>query len=141
MTGSPIILVTDSIKGETVTFSSKNPTDPTIYKGVISGIVTYGISGLFGFDILSYNAAVQRADNSVGTVDALNYFIITLTNDQPAPSVRIFANEWIANSTFSIIQNATVYNINVYDVPLKGLANILTVLRAAGFNAIPTTNP
>lgn len=141
MSGSSSLLVTEAIMGETVTFTSKNPTDPTIYKGIISAIIAYSISGQFGFDSLSYNAAVQRADPTVGTIDTLNYFIITLTNDQPQPEVRLFANEWIAPGSFSVIQNATVYNFNIYDIPSRGQAAILSVLQAAGYNAVPVANP
>ena len=135
------ILVTDAILGQTVTFSSKNPVDPTVYKGIISGIIAYSVAGTYGFDLLSYNAAVQRADPSVGDITILNYFIITLTNDQPQPAVRVFADEWISKGSFSVIQNATIYNINVYDLPSKGVNEIVSVLRAAGYNAVPVTTP
>lgn len=133
---SGTLLVTGATVGNTVTFTSKNPTDPTIYKGVVSGIVTYALSGTFGFDAVSYNAAVQRVDPTVGTVDTLNYFIITLTNNQPQPSNRLFCNEWIAPGSFSIIQNATVYTVNIYDIPATGINQIQSVLRAAGYNSV-----
>ena len=141
MSGSSTLLVTESIINETVTFTSKNPTDPTVYKGVISGIITYGLSGNFGFDSVSYNAAVQRADPSVGAVNTLNYFIITLTNDQSQPTNRLFADEWIAPGSFSVIQNAAVFNFNIYDLPSTGSDQILNVLRAAGYNAVLVTPP
>lgn len=96
---------------------------------------------MFGFDSTSYNAAVRRVDPTVGDITTLNYFVITLSNNQPAPVQRLFADEWIAPGGFSIIQNAVVYNINVYDMPAKGLAAIVSVLRAAGYNAVPVVAP
>ena len=140
MTGSSL-LVNESLIGETVTFTSKNPTDATVYKGVISGIISYRLSNRFGFDTLSYNTAVQRADISVGAIDTLNYFIITLSNDSPQPTDRLFADEWIAPSSFSVIQGATLYNVNIWDVPATGAGQIISVLRAAGYNATLVTSP
>ena len=98
MSGSTL-LVTGDLVEKTVTFTSKNPTDPTVYKGVVSGVITFGLSGSFGFDSVSYNAAVQRADPAVGTVNTLNYFVLTLTNDQQQPTNRLFANEWISGGS------------------------------------------
>lgn len=140
MSGSTL-LVNQAVIGETVTFTSKNPVDPTVYKGIITGIITPALATTFGFDSVSYNAGVQRADPTVGSISVLNYFVITLTNNQPAPANRLFANEWIAAGSFSVIQSATVYNINVYDIPATGLNSIITVLRSAGFNAVPVTAP
>lgn len=141
MSGTSGLLVTQSIIGETITFTSKNPTDATIYKGIVTGIITFSLSGTFGFDSVSYNAACQRADPTVPAVSALNYFVISLTNEQGGQINRLFADEWIVAASFSVIQNATVYNINIYDLHSKGLSAILTLLQANGFNAVPVTNP
>jgi hypothetical protein len=128
--------------GQTVTFTSRNPTDPTVYKGIIAAPeITYALSGSFGFDSVSYNAAVQRAVPAVGDITTLSYFVITLTNGQTPPATRLFANDWIAPGSFSVIQQATVYNVNIYDLPAKGQAAILALLQAAGYNAVPVTTP
>ena len=138
MSGSSL-LVTESVVGKTVTFTSKNPVDPTVYKGIVSGIITYNLAGNFLSDLVSYNAAVQRADSTVGNTPVLHYFVITLTNNQPTPTNRVFADEWISSGSFSVIQNATVYNLNVYDLPNTGQTAIVTLLRAAGYNVVPVT--
>jgi len=140
MSGSSL-LVTEAIIGQTVTFTSKNPVDPTIYKGIVTGIITYALSGSFGFDQVSYSAAVQRADPTVGAITTLNYFIVTLTNNQPAPANRLFANEWISTASFSVITSATIFNLNVYDIPAHGLPAILAILQNAGYNAVQVTAP
>ena len=134
----PTPLVTADTIAKTVTFTSKNLTDPTTYTGIVEGIVTYSLAGSFGFDMVAYNAAVQRADPTVGDPSTLNYFIITLANDQPAPQQQLFASEWIAPGSFSVIESATVYALQVYDLPANGLTALLGVLRAAGYNAVPT---
>jgi len=135
-------LVNATLIGQTVTFTSKNPTDPTTYVGIIAGIITYPLAVVFGFDIVSYNAAVQRVDTSVGDPTTLNYFVITLNNktDQTQPANRLFASEWIATASFSEIQQAAVYNLSVYDIPAKGQTEIITILRASGYNAVPTSS-
>ena len=115
------LLVTEALIGKTVTFAAINPTDPTIYKGIIEGIISYNLIGIYGFDVVSYNAAVQRVITTVGDVSVLNYFVIRLTNNQPTPTNRLFANEWIASGSFDVLNNATIYNINVYDIANKGL--------------------
>jgi hypothetical protein len=137
---SSSLLVTETAIGQTVTFRSKNPTDPTSYRGIVSGIITYALSGSFGFDSVSYNAAVQRADPTVGDITILNYFVITLENNQVGTANRLFADEWISPGTFSIIQNATVYKLDVYDLPQNGLNTLLGVLSAAGYNAVVSTS-
>ena len=135
------LLVNESVIGKTVTFSSKNPVDPTVYKGIITGLITYNLAGRFGFDLVSYNTAVQRADSTVGDISTLNYFVITLTNDQPLPNDRVFTDEWISSGSFSVIQSATIYNFNIYDLPANGESAIITLLRANGYNAVLVINP
>lgn len=134
-------LVTETHIGRTVTFTSKNPTDPTTYTGVVTGVIAYAMAPVFGFDMVSYNAAVQRVDPTAGDIDALNYFVISLANNQPQPALRLFTSEWIAPASFSVIDQATIYRLDVYDIPAKGLPEIVTVLRAAGFNATLATIP
>lgn len=136
MSGTSSLLVTGSIVEKTVTFSSKNPVDPTTYKGVITAIISYAITGSFGFDILSYNSAVQRVDPAVGNIPTLHYFLITLNNDQPNPTTRVFCNEWISPGSFSVIQDTTVFSVDIYDIPNNGGDAIIALLRANGYNAV-----
>jgi len=132
-------LVTGDMIGETVTFSSKNPTDPTTYLGMVVAVIDPALAPNFGADLTAYNAAVQRADPAVGAIAYLHYFVIRLQNNQSPPQNRVFANEWIALASFSVIQQATVYTFNVYDLPNNGEAAILALLRTNGYNAVLVT--
>ncbi len=137
--GGDTQFVVQATVNQTVTFTSKNPTDSITYQGVIQGIVTVPIAEMYGADLLSYTAAVQRIDSTVGAFDSLNYFLITLANGQTTPSTIAFANEWI--SSFSVVENTTVYNLNVFDIPANGVAAIITLLKSNNYDAVQVTNP
>lgn len=133
------LLVTGDTVGKKVTFTSKNPTDPTTYIGVVSAIITPALAPTFGGDLISYTAAVARVDSSVGDSTTLNYFIVTLANNQSTPINRVFANEWIATGSFAVIDETTIYKLNVYDVPASGLPALITLLEAHGYQAVQVT--
>lgn len=138
MSGSSL-LVTGSMVGQTITFASKNPVDPTVYVGIVTGIIAYALVGGYGADTLSYTTAVQKIDSTVGPPNVLNYFLVTLQTNQSTTTTIAFANEWIQASSFDVIQTTAVYTINVYDIPNRGLSSILAVLSAVGFNAAQVT--
>lgn len=134
------LLVTQSNINQQVTFTSKNATDATTYVGTIVGAISYVVAASFG-DIVSYTAAVQKIDNTVGAANTLNYFLISLSNGQSTPTILPFANEWIANGSFSVIQNTTIYNFNIYDLKNQGVSALMTLLQANGFGAFQITDP
>ena len=134
------VFVTSNLINQKVSFISKNATDSSSYVGTIMGMVSYAIAGTYG-DVVSYNAAVQKADNTVGNANTLNYFLIALDNGQTQPTIIVFADEWIANGSFDVIQQAAIYTFNIYDIPAKGLAQIQAVLQSSGYNAVQITDP
>lgn len=123
-----------------VTFTSKNTTDPTSYTGQVMGAISYALAGNYG-DVVSYTAAVQRADSSVGDANTLNYFLIALSNGQAQPTIVVFADEWISPGSFSVVQQKAVIPINVFDMPSAGADAIITLLRANGYNAVLIADP
>lgn len=144
---------TQNLIGQNVTFTSKNVMDSTVYSGVIQGLINSNVAVGYG-DIFSYNAAVQRSDSTVGAVNTLTYFLITLSNGQNTPTTRAFADAWISPGSFSVIDSANIYNFNIYDIPAlvtgsgastqtaaQRVAAIRAVLQAAGFNAVQVTDP
>jgi len=127
--------VTSGTIGKKVSFTSKSITDPTSWVGVVRGVVDYDTARRFG-DVLSYNAAVQQADSTVGTAEHHTYFIINLdVPSEGSPATQIFSNEWV--DTFSIIDDVEVFTIDVYDIPSLGRDHIINVLKSAGFDATP----
>lgn len=131
---------TQLLIGQQVTFTSKSSVDQTRYVGVLEALITYSLAPQFG-DIVSYNADVQRADPSVGAPSTLTYFIVKLANGQPAPTTRVFSDAWVAPGSWDVIQAAEIFNFNIYDLTGGGAANILAVLKAAGYNAVQVTDP
>lgn len=134
------VYATQALIGQQVTFTSKNPTDPTQYLGVLEAVINYALTPQFG-DVTSYNAAVQKVDSTVGAVNTLTYFVIALSNGQATPTLRVFSDSWVANGSWSVVQAATIYNFNIYDLPSAGAAAILTLLQANGYNAVQVTDP
>lgn len=132
--------VLQSMIGQQVTFTSKNPTDATTYVGVIVGLITPTLAYTYG-DITSYNAAVQKVDNTVGTISTLTFFLIQLSNNQSTPTIQVFSDAWISSGSFSVIQNAAMYSFTVFDMPNKGMFEIISVLQNAGYAAIQITDP
>ena len=87
-------------------------------------------------DVLSYNAAVQQSDPTVGDASTNTYFVISLDNASGQSITQIFSDAWVADGSFSIIDDIAMYTISVYDIPNLGKNAVLNVLRAAGFAAI-----
>lgn len=130
--------ITEDDKGSTVTFTSKNPNDPTLYEGVVEGIVTESIAVAFS-DLQSYNEAVILADSSVSTdTSDLTFFLLRLSaaNTTTGKSTVIaFANEWITEGSISVLAQTTVYTIDVYDSSDTDASNIIQLLRNGGYKA------
>ena len=121
--------------GHMVSFQSKSTKDATTWRGKVDGIVSYNIARQYG-DVISYNAAVQNSDPDVPNVEDLTYFVFALDNGEGDVQLRVFANEWILDSSFHILDEKVPIRVTVYDAPENDHANIITVLKAAGYTAV-----
>ena len=132
------LTITESDKGSTVTFTSKRTDDPTLYEGVVEGIVSDSIAQAFS-DLQSYNEAVILADSSVPTdTDDLTFFLLRLTaanTTTGASTVIAFANEWISPGSISVLAQTTIYTIDVYDSSDTDASTIIQILRNGGYKA------
>lgn len=127
-----------SMLNKTVTFQSKNTNDPTLWKGVLTGVVDY-TAAINYWDVVSYNAAVQKADPSVGDPTTQTYFLLSLTQNN-ITTTYAFSPAWVSDGTFDVLQPATIYTIDVYDLPVGGEQQIITLLKANGYNAVQHTS-
>lgn len=126
--------LTSSMIGQTITFLSKNATDLIVYEGTLEGLVSPVIAQQYS-DIVSYNAAVRLYDASVSTdVSTLTFFVLSLTNNTGPVQRYAFAAEWITAGSFSVINPQEQITVIVYNSADADPTNILTVLRAAGYN-------
>ena len=126
--------ITSALVDKEITFLSKNTSDLVKWTGVLAAIVNYNIATQFG-DVVSYNAAVQKADPTVGDVSTLNFFIVTLASGTGTTSSQIFAEEWITAGSFAVINAANIININVYDTTTSDPTNLLALLKSNGYTA------
>jgi hypothetical protein len=126
--------ITPATIGQTVTFLSKNAADQVVWEGRVEGLVTSVIAQQYS-DIVSYNAAVRLVDPTVSTdLTTLHFFVLTLQNNTGPVQRYAFAEEWIANGSFSVINQQAQVTVIVYDIPSSDHQQILTALRAAGYS-------
>ena len=131
------VYVTADLNEKKVTFQSKNTTDLTKWTGVIYGVITYQMAQQM-MDVVSYNAAVQKADPTVGDVSTLHFFVLHVSSQDSQTATYVFANEWISSGTFSVIQDANILHIDVYDPTTNDPATILALLKSNGYTAVCT---
>jgi len=116
-----------------ITFTTKHDTDTTIWRGVVSGIVSRRLAAR-EWDIQSYNEGVRRTDPTVSTnLDTLDYFILTLDNGTSGSQTRSFAYQWIADNSLVFLDAASRVTIEILEPSTNDHDQILTVLRAAGY--------
>jgi hypothetical protein len=106
------LTVTSALVDSEVKFQSKSQSDPTEWSGVIIGVGDYRIAQTYT-DIVAYNSDVQKADPTVGDYNTLHYFILKLDN-QAATAYYAFAQEWVDEGSFVVVQNSTIFHIDVY---------------------------
>lgn len=133
---SPIVLTSANV-GSKIAFQSKNTKDAVVYEGICAAICDYNLAATFG-DLTAYNATVQQSDPTVGAVNTLNWFIISLINGSGQTQSYAFAQEWISPGTFSIIQDKIIVHIDVYDSPTGNHQLILNLLLANNYTAFIT---
>ena len=128
-------LVSSITQGTTITFRSKNPNDTTTWIGVLEMPVgSYKVIKPY-LNPAMYNEAVRQADPTVSSdVTALNYFIITVSNNSSTPTEQVFAQEWISPGSLNIVTLGNIVKVNVED-PLNNSQAILSLLANAGYVA------
>ncbi len=131
---NPIISASDI--GRKCSFLSKSTSDVTSWRGTILGCVGVDIARMFT-DIVSYNAAVRHADASVPEdVTLLNFFLV-----QVEPGVGsgefpryAFAQEWLSDNSFQFVNPGTIIRLDILDPSDRDPLDLLTILRAQGYN-------
>ena len=124
--------VKDVAEGSTITFRSKNVNDPTVYLGVLESVGTYR-SIRDRLNPTAYNEAVRQSDPTVSSdITALTYFLITLSNNQTEETMDVFADEWIAAGSLSVLTLANKVTVVVED-PNQNPQAIVSLLANAGY--------
>lgn len=128
--------ISDMTVGQSVTFTSKNTNDNVQYSGKIKGMVDYTIAKQFS-DVRSYHAAVKKADSSICEVELATFFIIILKEATDGkPKTRAFAQEWITDGSFFILDEASAVSIKIYGMEDSSVIDLLSSLKAQGYIAV-----
>lgn len=134
------ILSADMI-GDSCSFRTINPNDTTTYTGVIEDPFTsYNVVKPFR-DVMPYNTAVRQADSSITSdVSKLHYFLISVVNSEGDTELVGFAEEWIQEGSFTLLDKLVKRTFTVYSPSTTSSQDILNVLRSAGYSATDTTS-
>ena len=120
-----------------VAFYSKADRDSTLWRGTITGLITYDTAATM-MDIVAYHAMVQRVDPTISAASRLNYFTLKLDTAQTeAPQFRVFAQQWIRDNSLVFVDQATQYTFVVYDTNNDPDA-IQRLLAGAGYRSVLT---
>lgn len=120
--------------GVKVQFQTINTYDTVLWKGVVLGIVQYGVAKLIG-DVDNYhNEVLKDTPGATPLVD--QDFLIIETTDGSGPSKKVvFGVDHINETTVQLVDVDANINLRVYNVPESSIANILQLLAENGFQA------
>lgn len=132
-TSTPVADIRSLPYGTMISFRSKNANDTTLWTGTLIGTGIWASYSTAGSQA-QYNEAVRQVDPSVPSdYTQLSYFQIVFSNNatkRPA----LFAQEWIADGSLSVISQSTVQTVNVDD-PYDDSNRLLNYLRDGGYAA------
>jgi len=126
----------DAVINDQVSFKSKASNDNNNYRGKIVGMTTAEVAKSYT-DIFTYNANVQASDANVPDTELLTFMLIKLL-DPINGSTKFtipFAQEWVLDGTFDIINTTNKLDITVYDAGTAETQTIIDLLRGGGFKA------
>lgn len=130
-------LVTAAMVGRECTFQSLNPNDTTTYIGTIESDTISARLAARDQNLPAYNSAVRQVDSSVdANVDNLSYFNISIADGTGgAGEICAFAEEWVAPGTFQLTDQLTEVDVSVLIPDTVTPADVLAVIRNAGWQA------
>lgn len=126
----------DAVIGDEISFKSKSASDLNNYRGKVLGITTVEVAKSYT-DVFTYNSNVQAVDGNVPSTELLVFMLIKLLEPISGIDKYIipFAQEWILDATFDIINTASKVDITVFDADDTNSQSIIDLLRGGGFKA------
>lgn len=130
-------IVTLDMLNKECTFRTLNPNDTATFTGNIVGVgLTADLAQAYA-DLVSYNAAVRTVKPEVSSnLDNLTYFIISQTNSEGDLTKRAFAEEWIQDGSFALLNQTVKRTFTIYSSASTTVDYILEVNKAAGFTIV-----
>ena len=120
------------VVGDTISFTSINPTDNVLWQGTITGICSYDIVQNMRDDLVPYYRAVKKVLHTMEPIDKLQYFTIRYTQGEKIGRL-IMAKDWIEPSSIQKIILNEYFDIRIYDLPKDQAQTIVNLLQANGF--------
>lgn len=106
-----------SMIGQSYSFKSKNPNDPTVYTGVIKKFVDADDAAAYRVNLDAYNKACRLVDSTIpeSVSDISTFFIIKLTNVSGTQDQYPFCAQWVAGGSWTALAIAATVTIEVLD--------------------------
>ena len=122
-------------KGIRVRFQSLSLTDPNVYVGVITDLLSYKTASKF-LDVEGSTETINQSSSTSSNLDFKNleYFILAKesTLNQQTTDI-VFAKEWINESTFTILDQLYTGTVSVIGVTSEQLQSAIELLQADGY--------
>ena len=118
--------------GQTIRFKTISTHDNVYWTGKITGICSYDLARLHG-DVDVYYQDVKRTNSDMAAKEELTYLVMKVAEDSNTIATRIFAKEWLDQSTVEIVKANTYTDFRVYDIDSSKATDVLTAIQALGY--------
>jgi hypothetical protein len=128
--------ISDMKINDVISFKSKSSVDDNTYKGKVLGKINYDVAiSVSDKDIEAYHNNILNDYPSLPEKEDLEYFIL---RDIDRQETILFANEWILESTFDIIETSNKIDITILNKSSEDVDDILSLLFSNDIHAIVT---
>lgn len=120
--------------GTKLSFKTLASSDPVVWIGHVEAFASYPIASVIS-DVARTQSEVLKDVPGLSPLQNQDYIIIS-TTDTDDPSIKVaFAIEWIDESSVSVIEVGSRFDIRIYDEPDDSKAIILQLLAENGYKA------
>lgn len=132
---SDIINVDELKIGQTISFKTYNQYDNVEWRGIIVGFGTYSLVQKLE-DLLPYYQNVKKTQSNMADISELSYIIFDMYENisDDIKNKRIFAKEWIDQSTLKLIDTNENLDIRVYGISEIDRQKIIDILSDNGYS-------
>ena len=121
-------------KGMTIRFRTLSPHDNVLWAGKITAMCDYDIASTFE-DVDTYYQDILKINPAMDAKEALNYIIVSVSENGSVATKRVFALEWLDVSTVEVVTENTHVDIRIYDINSTKTEDVLSAITAMGYVA------
>ena len=130
----PIVDLDTLVVGDTISFTSVNPTDNVLWQGTIEGICGYSVVQNMRTDLLPYYRAVKKILHEMSLIENLTYFVIRYKQGDKIGQL-IMAKDWIEPTSVQKIEIDKMFDVRIYDLSSDQAQEVINLLKANNFKA------